>query len=207
MVLLPSPPSQAACHRPSQKSRSDSGLRSRVPRGSCISCLSVIRIVPEAYNHMTEAATGSSGLDRAAPALLILDLDEGLTALAAAEACGKPVLLLTPADAGAWLGPDWLESMSRHLRERRPEAEFRLILDCGDRQALAHEALRRGAAGVCFTGVRAAAKALAEIAAQTGAILLTRRPPALELARLPKTRQREEAIRWIGNPEGGGGVD
>jgi hypothetical protein len=150
--------------------------------------------------------TSGTTRDPTPAAFVILDLDQGLAALAAAALCGRPVTLITPADAGAWLGPDWTASLSRHLRGRSPKSGFRLILDCGTRQALAHEALRRGAEGICFTGPAAGATALGEVAAAAGAVLLTRRPSACDVAALPAARRLEEAVRWIRSHEEGSNV-
>jgi hypothetical protein len=80
-------------------------------------------------------------------------------------------------------------------------------LDCGDRAALAHEALRAGAEAVCFTGPEEQAEALAEVAVALGSAFLTTRPPALDLSRLSPKGRAAAAKAWLRNPTEAAGVD
>lgn len=141
------------------------------------------------------------------PAFIVHDLDQARAVAAAAEESGRPILLLTPPDSAAALGVLWLRELARHLRREHPLADVLAVLDCGDRAALAHEALRAGAEAVYFTGPEEQAGALAEVAAALGSTVLRDRPAALDLGSVPPKRRVEAAKTWIGNPEARPNVD
>jgi hypothetical protein len=75
-----------------------------------------------------------------------------------------------------------------------------MAFDCGDRAALAHEALRAGAEAVCFTGPELEAQGLSEVAASLGRILIAARPSALDMGRFSPKRREAAAKAWLGNP-------
>jgi hypothetical protein len=75
-----------------------------------------------------------------------------------------------------------------------------VAFDCGDRAALAHEALRAGAEAICFTGPENETRALAEIAANLGRVLIASRPPAFDMGRISPKRREAAAKAWLGNP-------
>ncbi len=140
-------------------------------------------------------------------AFVIHDLEQARAAAAAAVEFSAPVLLLTPQESAPALGTLWARELAAHLWREFPTADLLLLFDCGDRAALAHEALRAGAPGVCFTGPQDEARALAEIAAALGREFLSARPAALDLARLSPKRRRAAAKAWIGNPGDQSAVD
>ena len=140
-------------------------------------------------------------------AFLVRDLDEGRAAALAAVEPGGPVLILTPEDSAAALGILWSQELAAHLRAEFPGADLIVAFDCGNRAALAHEALRAGAEAVCFTGPEEEATALADVAATLGRGFLGDRPDALDLSRFSPKRRGAAAKAWIGNPAGGANVD
>jgi hypothetical protein len=146
-------------------------------------------------------------LPMAARAVVVHDLDQARTVAAAAVELGAPVLILTPEQSAAALGILWTQELAAHLRREFPGADLVVAFDCGDRTALAHEALRAGAEAVCFTGPEDQARRLAEVAAALGRTFLAARPPALDLSRLSPKGRAAAAKAWIGNPEGQADVD
>lgn len=137
---------------------------------------------------------------------IIHDLDQARAAVTAA-ALGAPILLLTPADSAAALGLHWLQELARHLRREHPQADLLAVFDCGDRAALAHEALRAGAEAVCFTGPEDQTRALAEVAAALKRAFFAARPTALDLGRLTPKGRVAAAKAWLGNPADRRNVD
>jgi hypothetical protein len=140
-------------------------------------------------------------------AFLARDLDQARAAVAAGAELGAPILILTPEDSAAALGVLWAQELAAHLRREFPGADLILAFGCGDRAALAHEALRAGAEAVCFTGPEDRALGLAEVAAALGRTFLPTRPPALDLSRLSPKGRAAAAKAWIGNPAARADVD
>ena len=130
------------------------------------------------------------------PAILVRHLEDAIAALEVAQAMKRPVTLLSPEAGALWLGPGWLVAVAREAAKAVPGAKCRTLLDCADRPDLAQAALRDGTDAILFTGPARIATKLADIAAAYGAVLLTERPPALELAR---ARSPADALRhWLG---------
>ena len=96
---------------------------------------------------------------------------------AAAEA-GRAIALASPPDAGIYAGPGWFREVVRAAREAVPDAKFTAMLDCGEDAGATMAAIRAGIEAVVFTGRVDVAARLSDIAAQTGAKLLTARPAA-----------------------------
>jgi hypothetical protein len=140
-------------------------------------------------------------------AFLVRELAEGRIAAAAGIEAGVPILILTPEDSAAALGILWSQELAAHLRREFPAADLLVALDCGDRAALAHEALRAGAEAVCFTGAEDQARGLAEVAAALGRRFFAMRPPALDLGAVPPKRRMAMAKAWLGNPAEAANVD
>lgn len=118
------------------------------------------------------------------PAVLVRGLTDAAAVLAAAGA--RPVLLLSPAEAGRVLGPGWWVAMIATALAAHPGAGATAVLDCGDNAALAQDtlaqdALAQGARGLVFSGPDGQAARLASIAAQAGVLLLRARPAALDI--------------------------
>jgi hypothetical protein len=130
------------------------------------------------------------------PAVLVRHLEDAIAALDVARALKRPVTLLSPDEAALWLGPGWLVAVAKEAAKAVPGAKCRKLLDCADRPDLAQAALRQGTDAILFTGKPRVAAKLADIVAAYRAILLRKRPPALELA---GTREPADALRqWLG---------
>jgi hypothetical protein len=140
-------------------------------------------------------------------AFLVRELAEGRIAAAAGAEAGAPVLILTPEDSAAALGILWSQELAAHLRREFPAADLLVALDCGDRAALAHEAMRAGAEALCFTGPEDQARGLAEVAVALGRTFLAARPAALDLSRLSPKGRAAAARAWLGNPAEAANVD
>jgi hypothetical protein len=110
-------------------------------------------------------------------------LAHAVAALEAAAEAGRPVTLLSAADAGIAGGPGWWREMIAAAREVVPQAQCVSLLDCGDDAGAAQGAIRAGVEAIVFTGREDVALRLADIARQRDAGLVTKRPePALDLA-------------------------
>ena len=92
--------------------------------------------------------------------------------------------MLSAPDAGIHAGAGWWKAVADAARESVPDAMFTAILDCGDDAGAVQGAIRAGVEAIVFNGRPDVAQRLAEIAEQTEARLLTRRPDAsLDLGR------------------------
>ena len=130
------------------------------------------------------------------PAVLVRHLEDAIAAFEVARAVKRSVTLLSPDEAALWLGPGWLAAVAKEAARAVPGAKCRTLLDCADRPDLAQAALRQGTDAILFTGSPKIAAKLADIAAAYRAVLLRKRPPALELA---GTRSPADALRhWLG---------
>jgi hypothetical protein len=134
------------------------------------------------------------------PAFIVDDLEQARVAAAAAVELETAILLLTRADSAAALGLHWSQELANRLRREYPQADLLVAFDCGDRAALAHEALRAGAEAICFTGPENETRALAEIAASSGRVLIASRPAAFDMGRISPKRREAAAKAWLGNP-------
>jgi len=134
------------------------------------------------------------------PAFIVDDLEQARAAAAAAVELETAILLLTRADSAAALGLHWSQELANRLRREYSQADLLVAFDCGDRGALAHEALRAGAEAICFTGPENETRALAEIAASSGRVLIASRPPAFDMGRISPKRREAAAKAWLGNP-------
>jgi fructose/tagatose bisphosphate aldolase len=114
-------------------------------------------------------------------AIVVHCLADAEAALAAAAEAEAPVILLSAAGAAAYGGIGWFAALAREAGRRRPDARVRTMLDCGERPDLVQAAFRDGFRDVVFTGRKAVADRLADIAGQWGARLHRRRPKALDL--------------------------
>ncbi|MEX2202333.1 MAG: hypothetical protein WD711_13120 [Dongiaceae bacterium] len=115
------------------------------------------------------------------PVILIRDRREAEIALRAAAAAKRPVALLSVPDAALNAGIGWFDAVMRQARAAAPGADAIGLIDCADRPDLAQAAFHQGIEGVVFRGRKPVFDKLADIAAQSGRLLLRRRPPALAL--------------------------
>lgn len=114
------------------------------------------------------------------PAIVIHSLAEADAALAAAEAAGRAVTLISAPGAAGYAGPGFFAALIETAAERHPGARFEAVLDCATAAGDALGALRRGLKLICFVGDREVADKLAEIAASLDAAIVTDRPAALD---------------------------
>ncbi len=131
-------------------------------------------------------------------AIMVHDLAQARAAAAVAGELGLPATLTTAPGAAAYLGAGWAPALMAALAREFPEAEIGLVLDCGDRAGHVLAALREGVRLVRFTGRKAVATKLAEIAAAQGAELLRGRMPALDLA--GEADPAAACRRWLSGP-------
>ena len=104
-------------------------------------------------------------------------LADARVALAAAADLGRTAVLVGSAAGGAL----WFRRLVEAARAEVPAAEVVAVLDCADRAGGAQGALAAGVRHVLFTGREDVAARLADIAAQSGAAVLTDLPDALDL--------------------------
>ncbi len=93
-----------------------------------------------------------------------------------AEASDRPVLLVSPPNAAAYLGVGYFQALVEAVRGEFPGAAIEAVLDCGDKPGFALSALRAGFATIVLRGDPRARVRIAAIARKMGARLLTRIP-------------------------------
>lgn len=114
-------------------------------------------------------------------AVIIHSLDHARAALAAAEACGTAVTLLSAEAAAGSAGAPWFAAVVGIASADCPAVEVRAVLDCGDRPGDVIGALHQDIKAVRFTGRKAVAERLRAVAGEYDAVLLTGRIKALDL--------------------------
>ena len=114
-----------------------------------------------------------------ASVIIIHSLGHAVAALNAATEAGRPIILASARDAGIYAGAGWFREVLRAAREAVPAAESSALLDCGSDAGAAMAAIRAGVEAVVFAGRADVAARLADIAEQSGALLLTARPAAI----------------------------
>ena len=114
-------------------------------------------------------------------ALIVHSLDHARTALAVATEMGVPVTLASAPGAAAYLGPAWFRELTAIAAQEYPQVRLLAILDCGDQAGHVLAALSCGVRSVRFTGRKAIAVKLAEIAEAQGGELITGRLQAFDL--------------------------
>lgn len=134
---------------------------------------------------------------------MIRNLGDALAAARAAESAGTGLTLMAPPAGGAL----WLLGVLERVRKSHPGLASTGLLDCGDRTGEAQGALAAGVPGLLFTGNPRAADRLAAIAVARGAVLLTRRPPLLDIAAESRGSDRAERLEalcrdWLVRAEG-----
>mgnify|MGYP001302381935 CR=1 FL=1 len=93
-----------------------------------------------------------------------------------AEAPGRPVLLVSPPNAAAYLGVGYFQAVVEAARGEFPGAAIEAVVDCGDKPGFALSALRAGFATVVLRGDPRMRARVAAIARAMGARLLARPP-------------------------------
>jgi len=111
---------------------------------------------------------------RASPAIVVSSLEEARAALA--EARGRPVTLVSPPDAAAYLGVGFFWALAEAARSEFPRITIEAVMDCGADPGFALSALRTGFDGIVLRGNPRARARVAAIARSIGAHLLVRSP-------------------------------
>ncbi len=93
-----------------------------------------------------------------------------------AEAAGRPVVLVSPPNAAAYLGVGFIWALVEVARAEFPGAAIESVMDCGDAPGFALSALRTGFKAVVLRGEPRARARVAAIARAMGARLLSRPP-------------------------------
>lgn len=120
--------------------------------------------------------------DNARPAYFTVhSLTHLRAALKAGAATGRPIVALSAPGASGFAGAGWFSALAEEGAAEYPEVGLTTILDCRDRGGDVLAALKIGLRYVIFTGSTSAAQRLADVAAQTGASVLTSRPAAFDL--------------------------
>lgn len=92
------------------------------------------------------------------------------------EAGRRPVLLVSPPNAAAYLGVAYFQALVEAARGEFPGTAIEAVMDCGDKPGFALSALRAGFATVVLRGEPRARARVAAIARAMGARLLARPP-------------------------------
>ena len=142
---------------------------------------------PSPSDPARQAAPGLRGL----PCVVV----HGLGDVRLALSYGRGATLLSAHGAGLFAGVGWWRALVAAGRDACPGAVFDEVLDCADAPGRALEALRHGQRAVVLDPACPAFPALRALALHEGAVLLDRRPAALDLAR-PGAARRLGA--WIG---------
>lgn len=125
------------------------------------------------------------------PAVVIHGIEDARTALAP----GLPVTLLSGPGAALYAGCGFWRALIALCRAEHPDACASDILDCADASGYALAALRIGQPALILASDAPGRAAVAAIAAETGAILLETRPPALDLAVRGAERRLSDWLR------------
>ena len=116
--------------------------------------------------------------------------DVGLV-LSAVLARGRGATLLSAPGAALFAGAGWWRALVAHGRAGWPGAVFDDVLDCADAPGRVLEALRHGQRAMVLDPGCAAGAAMQALARHEGAVLLDRRPDALDLAERGAGRRLE----------------
>ncbi|WP_207459386.1 hypothetical protein [Azospirillum sp. SYSU D00513] len=108
-------------------------------------------------------------------------LADALAALSTASELHRPLTLVSAPGAAAHAGALWFREVVAKARAAFPDVVVTAVLDCADRAGDVQGALASGVTHILFTGHPDAARALAEVAAARGAVLLQALPGALDL--------------------------
>ncbi len=106
------------------------------------------------------------------PAIMIHSLADARAALAAANALGVAVTLVSAPGAAAYGGAGWFARVVEIAAAEHPDVKMTAILDCDDAAGHVLGALRAGLRRVRFSGGGEVAAKLAEIARGYGALLV-----------------------------------
>lgn len=117
----------------------------------------------------------------APPEIIVHGLDHARAALGAAREAGRAVRLASAPGAGAYAGGSWFAALEAEARAEFPDVEATFILDCGDEPGRALAALAAGVRHIRLKAPKQALARIADIAAQSGAVVETIRGDGLDL--------------------------
>ncbi len=120
-------------------------------------------------------------------------------ALEAARAAGRPVSLLSPPGAAAWLGPGYFAQLAAAARGEFGDVDAEFVLDCATLPGLALAALRCGIKAIAVDVEDEVRRRVAALAVAAGARLVEIRPPALDLR--DATDAAERCRKWCLTPK------
>ena len=126
------------------------------------------------------------------PAVVIHGIEDATAALAP----GLPVTLLSGPGAALYAGCLWWRALVTQASAAFPATPVQDVLDCADAPGRALAAIRAGQKTLILAFECPGFAAVAQIAASRGLLLLTERPPALDLAD-PSARRRLQT--WLGS--------
>ncbi len=131
--------------------------------------------------------------------IIVHSLAEARAAVTAAAELGVPVTLASAPEAAGYLGALWFRELVRMASAERPEARVSALIDCGDQPGHVMAALRQGLKRVRFTGPKATAETLGNLARQYDAEIVTGALRAHDLAHDPMDQAKPEAAcrRWL----------
>jgi len=119
-----------------------------------------------------------SGAGGQYPVVVVHGLADARTVLAA----GRPVTLLSASGAALFAGCGWWRALVRRARAEFPAMAIDDILDCAAAPGLALGAFRIGQRCIVLDPGAPGWSSVAAIAASLGGVVLTARPPALDMA-------------------------
>lgn len=114
-------------------------------------------------------------------AVIVHSLDHARAALAAADGLGAAVTLRSAPGAAAYLGASVFRDMMAEAALAFPDVPHTAVLDCGNDPGLALNALRHGIKALRLDAPWDVRRRVADIAAQTGAVLDEDLGPTLDL--------------------------
>jgi len=103
--------------------------------------------------------------------VIVHSLDHARAALAAADGLGAAVMLRSAPGAAAYLGASVFRDMMAEAALAFPDVSYTAVLDCGNDPGLALNALRHGIKALRLDAPADVRRRVADIAAQTGAVL------------------------------------
>ncbi len=119
-----------------------------------------------------------------ARAIVIHSLHHARAAVSAAAEAGAPVTLMSGTGAGSYAGAAWFREVVAAATVEHPEVPVEAVLDCGDAAGHALAALRAGVKAIRYTGPPETARRVADIAEQSGAVLIQDECEVLDLLRV-----------------------
>jgi hypothetical protein len=109
---------------------------------------------------------------------VVHSLADARAALAAGQAAGVPVVLVSPPDAAAYMGVGFFWALVEAARAEFAGVAAAAVMDCGAAPGFALSALRTGFKAVVLRGDPRPRARVAAIARELGAEVLARRPRA-----------------------------